>query len=235
MDMSEIKRQLPVRERIPLNRLGKAMAKSMKSSVDSLALSQVSRETDLNRLQALRNEKLTGGVRLSLNTLLMSAVARTLSNHPLLNAELVDNEVIFYEPVNLGMAVATPSGLIVVVIPRADQLTLEALGQKIEGLVERARNGKLELPDIECGTFTVSNLGMFGVDNGFALPRPPESAVLLLGAVRPRPVVVNGTVEAHDTCWVSLTYDHRFIDGAAAGAFLQDLSDLLSEPERLLS
>jgi pyruvate dehydrogenase E2 component (dihydrolipoamide acetyltransferase) len=94
------------------------------------------------------------------------------------------------------MAVATPMGLMVVVILHADQLTLEALGLRIDALVEKSRNGKLELPDIEGGTFTVSNLGMFGVDSGFALPRPPESAVLLLGAVRPRPALVNGVLES---------------------------------------
>ncbi len=228
-------RQLPVKEKISLNRLGKAMARGMKASVETLALSQVSRELDLSRLQALRREKLTGGARLSLNTLLMGAVARTLPKHPLLNAELVENEIVVFEPVNLGMAVATPLGLMVVVIRQADQLTLEALGLRIDELVEKARNGKLELLDIEGGTFTVSNLGMFGVDSGFALPRPPESAVLLLGAVRPRPALVNGALESHETCWAALTYDHRFIDGATGGVFLQDLNDLLSEPERLLS
>jgi pyruvate dehydrogenase E2 component (dihydrolipoamide acetyltransferase) len=233
--MSNTRRPLPVKENIPLNRLGKAMAKGMKASVETLALSQVSRELDLTGLQALRREKSTGGDKLSLNTLLMGAVARTLPNHKLLNAQLVENEVIVYAPINLGMAVATPLGLIVVVIQGADQLSIEAMGERIDALVERARLGKLELPDIEGGTFTVSNLGMYGVDSGFALPRPPESAVLLLGAVRPRPALVDGAFTARETCWAALTYDHRFIDGAIAGTFLQDLAGLLGEPEKLLA
>jgi len=233
--MSETRRSLPVKEAIPLNRLGKAMAKGMKASVETLALSQVCRELDLTSLQALRREKSTGGNKLSLNTLLMAAVARTLPDHRLLNAQLVENEVVIYEPINLGMAVATPLGLVVVVIQGADQFSIDALGQRIDVLVEKARLGKLELPDIEGGTFTVSNLGMYGVDSGFALPRPPESAVLLLGAVRPRPALVDGALAARFTGWAALTYDHRFIDGAIAGAFLQDLNCLLEEPDRLLA
>jgi pyruvate dehydrogenase E2 component (dihydrolipoamide acetyltransferase) len=76
---------------------------------------------------------------------------------------------------------------------------------------------------------------MFGVDSGFALPRPPESAVLLLGAIRPRPALINGALEPRETCWAALTYDHRFIDGATGGVFLQELNDLLSEPGQLLA
>ncbi len=233
--MSDSRRPLPVKEAIPLNRLGRAMAKGMKASVETLALSQVSRELDLTSLQALRREKSNKGEKLSLNTLLMAAVARTLPDHKLLNAQLVENEVVVYAPINLGMAVATALGLIVAVIHGADQLDLNALGQRIDALVERARLGKLGLSDIEGGTFTVSNLGMYGVDSGFALPRPPESAVLLLGAARPRPALVDGALASRETCWAALTYDHRFIDGAIAGAFLKDLDSLLGMPERLLA
>jgi pyruvate dehydrogenase E2 component (dihydrolipoamide acetyltransferase) len=235
MDMSETRRGLAVKEKITLNRVRRAMAKGMRASIETLALSQLSRELDLTLLQSVRREKANGNSRVSLNVLLMVAVARTLPNHPFLNAELVENQIVVYEPVNLGMAVNTPSGLIVTVIHNADQLTIEAMGRCIEQLAERARQGKIELPDIEGGTFTVSNLGMFGVDSGLALPRPPESAVLLLGAVRPRPVVLDGRVQIGETCWASLTYDHRFIDGALVAAFFDSLSNLLGEPQRLFA
>ncbi|MDZ4159788.1 MAG: 2-oxo acid dehydrogenase subunit E2 [Anaerolineaceae bacterium] len=233
--MSETRRGLPVKEKIPLTHLRQVMAKGMKASVDSLALSQVSREMDLTHLQAMRREKFSSASKVSLNTLLMAAVARTLPAHPLLNAELAENEIIVYEPINLGMAVATSRGLIVTVICQADQLALEELGQRIEILAERARIGKIELPDVEGGTFTVSNLGIYGVDTGFALPRPPESAVLLWGAVRQRPAVINDQVKVRQTCWASLTYDHRFIDGVSGAAFLSDLNNLLDEPQQLLT
>lgn len=233
--MDEIRRGLPVKQKINLNRVGKAMAKGMKASVETLALSQLSRELDLTSLQSLRREQADSGSKITLNTLMMAAVARTLPKHPLLNAELVENEIIVYEPINLGMAVATPLGLIVTVVPRANNLSLEELGQKTGILAERARSGKLELADIEGGTFTLSNLGMFGVDSGFALPRPPESAILLLGAVRPRPAIVSGQLQKCETCWASLTYDHRFIDGACAAAFLDDLFNLVCNPHELLA
>jgi len=231
--MSETRRGLAVKEKVTLNRVRRAMAKGMRTSVETLALSQLSRELDLTLLQSMRREKANGKSGVSLNVLLMAAVARTLPDHPFLNAELVDDQIVVYQPVNLGMAVTTPSGLIVTVIHNADQLTLEDMVRCIELLAERARQGKIELTDIEGGTFTVSNLGMFGVDSGLALPRPPESAVLLLGAVRPRPVALNGQVQIGQTCWASLTYDHRFIDGALVAAFFDGLSNLVGDPQRL--
>lgn len=234
--MSDSPRGLPVKQTIPLNRVGKVMAQMMKTSVDTAALSQVSREIDVTPLQILRREKLSSvGPRLSLNTLLIAAVARTLPLHPLLNAELVEGKVLVYEPVNLGLAVATLDGLIVIVIPAAPQLTLAELAAAITERVERARTGKLVMSDVEGGTFTVSNLGMYGVDSGFPLPRPPEGAILLVGAARPRPVVLEGQIAVREVAWFSLSFDHRFIDGATAAAFLQDLNELIQTPDTLLT
>jgi pyruvate dehydrogenase E2 component (dihydrolipoamide acetyltransferase) len=224
-----------VKATIPLNYVQKAMAKSVKASTAEMALSQVSRELDMSALQRLRREKLNqAGPRISLNTLIMAAVARTLPAHPLLNAKLQDNQIIVYDPVYLGMAIAAPQGLVVVVIPRANQLKLSELAAAIEELRQRALAGRLELREIEGGTFTVSNLGMLGVDSGFPVPKPTESAILLFGAIRPRPVVANGQIEIRDTCWATLTFDHRFIDGATAAAFLEDLYQFLVAPEALL-
>jgi pyruvate dehydrogenase E2 component (dihydrolipoamide acetyltransferase) len=224
--------RLPVRETRALNRVTKAMAKGMKASVENLALSEASREIDVTALKSYRAQLLESGVSgLSLNTMLLGATARAVASQPLLNAELIDNQIVIYEPVNLGMAVATPAGLIVVVLREADQLSLAELGKMAADKVERARSGKLQLEDIEGGTFTLSNLGMFGVDRGFPIPRPPESAILLLGAIKPRPVVVDGQIVSRETMWATVTFDHRFIDGAAAAAFLQAFSDLTASPQ----
>jgi pyruvate dehydrogenase E2 component (dihydrolipoamide acetyltransferase) len=229
-------RGLAVREAIPLGLIRKAMARGMKASVSTAALSQISREMDLHAVGELRRALLAGGRPApSLNTLLMAAVARTLPQHPLLNAELQEDVILAYEPINLGMAVAVPDGLIVVVIPNADKLSVDELAAAIDDRAVRARAGKLKLPDIEGGTFTVSNLGMYGVDAGLPLPRPPESAILLVGAIRPRPVVHEGQVVVRDVAWFSLSFDHRFIDGALAARFLQDLQALLLAPEGLLA
>lgn len=221
-------RGLPVKQSLPLGRVRKIMAQTMRASVQTAALSQVTREMDLTEIQAARQ---AGG--LSLNVYILAAVARVLPQHPLLNAELVENRVLVYEPVNLGMAVAVPDGLVVVVVRDAGAKSLTELAAAAADLAERARAGKLAMPDIEGGTFTVSNLGMFGVDGGFPLPRPPEGAILLVGRVQPRPAVVAGALTARDQAWFSLTFDHRFIDGAAAAAFLRDLQETLSRPEQL--
>jgi pyruvate/2-oxoglutarate dehydrogenase complex dihydrolipoamide acyltransferase (E2) component len=211
------------------------MAKGMKASVETLALSQVNRELDLSALQALRQTQAqTGEARFSLNAWIMAAAARTLPKHPYLNAQLLENEIAIYEPVNLGMAVATPLGLVVAVLQAADRLTLVELAARIEDLGERARAGRLGYKDIEGGTFTVSNLGMFGVDSGFPIPRPPESAILLVGATRPRPAAVGENIELRLTAWFCLTYDHRFIDGVTAALFLQDLQSVFDAPQSLL-
>jgi len=228
---------LAVKQTIRLKSIRKVMAKTMKASVDNAALSQVSREIDLTPLQTLRREKLVDAQpRISLNTLIMAAVAQILPAHPLLNAELVDRQILVYEPVNLGMAVAVPDGLVVVVIPQAKQLSLPQLAAAIEERIERTRSGQLSVEDVEGGTFTVSNLGMYGIDGGFPLPRPPEGAILLVGAARPKPAVAgDGQIVAREIAWFSLSYDHRFIDGATAAAFLQDLNALLQAPEPLLA
>ena len=219
-------RGIAVKETRPLGQLRKMMAKSMQESVQRGALSQVTREMDLSAVQAARAA--AGEQRRSLNTYILAAVARTLPNHPLLNAELVENNLVYFAQVNVGMAVAAADGLVVTVIRDADRKSLYELAAAANDLATRARAGKLKLPDIEGGTFTVSNLGMFGVDGGFPLPRPPEGAILLVGRVRSQPALLDGQLVERPVAWFSLTFDHRFIDGAAAAAFLQELQEKLA-------
>jgi pyruvate dehydrogenase E2 component (dihydrolipoamide acetyltransferase) len=227
MTTPELHRGIPVKQTTPLSRVRKMMAQSMEESVRRAALSQVTREMDLSAVQAARAA--AGEQRHSLNTYIMAAVARALPNHPLLNAELVENAVVTFDAVNLGMAVAAADGLVVAVICDADKKSLDELTAAASDLATRARAGKLKLPDIEGGTFTVSNLGMFEIDGGFPLPRPPEGAILLVGRVRDQPALVNGKLVERPTAWFSLTFDHRFIDGAAAAAFLQEVQEKLAE------
>jgi pyruvate dehydrogenase E2 component (dihydrolipoyllysine-residue acetyltransferase) len=227
-------RGLAVKQVLPLGRVRKVMAQSMRESVTRAALSLVSTEMDLGAVQAARQAaEAAGKTRYSINVFVMAAVARTLPDHPLLNAELVDDKILAYAPVNLGMAVAVPDGLIVAVIRDANQKSLGELSAAAADAAARARNGKLNYADIEGGTFTVSNLGMYGVDGGFPVPRPPEGAILLVGRARPRPELFEGGLVNRDHAWFSLTFDHRFIDGAAAAKFLQAVQALLLKPELL--
>jgi pyruvate dehydrogenase E2 component (dihydrolipoamide acetyltransferase) len=219
-------RSIAVRQTLPLGQLRRMMAKTMHESVQRGALSQVTREMDLTAVEAAR--RAAGEGRHSLNTYLLAAVACTLPHHPLLNAELVENNILVFDAVNLGMAIAVPEGLVVAVIRDAERKSLDELAAAAADLAARARSGKLRMPDIEGGTFTVSNLGMFGVDGGFPLPRPPEGAILLVGRMRSQAAWVDGTVVERPSAWFSLTFDHRFIDGAAAAAFLAELQEQLA-------
>jgi pyruvate dehydrogenase E2 component (dihydrolipoamide acetyltransferase) len=248
----ESPRGLPVKEALPLGRVRRMMSQSMRDSVQRAALSQISREMDLTALQALRRNRrdapaegprpgsldtatpgsgesgAEGTGRLySINIYLLRAVAQTLPRHPLLNAELVGDNILTYSAINLGMAIAVPDGLVVAVIREADKKSLDELAAASEDLAARARAGKLGYADIEGGTFTVSNLGMYGIDGAFPLPRPPEAAILFIGRSQPRPAVVEGSVGVRDLAWFSLTYDHRFIDGATGARFLQELQEVM--------
>ena len=225
-------RGLPIRQIIPLGRVRRAMAQHMRQSVTQGALSQISREVDLTEVQT-RRAKSPEEWPHSLNVYLMAAVARILPQHPLLNAELAEDGILVYEPVNLGMAIAVTDGLIVAVIHEANRKTIDELAMKADDLAERARQGKLSYADIEGGTFTFSNLGMYDIDGAFPLPRPPEAAILLAGRTRPQPEVLGGEICVREMAWFNLTYDHRFIDGAAGARFLQDLQALLLDPDIL--
>ena len=229
MNSPETHRSIPIKQVMPLGRVRKMMVQSMQASVQRAALSQVTREMDLSAVQAARAA--AGEQRHSLNTYIMAAVARTLPNHPLLNAELVDDKVVVFDAVNLGMAVAVNDGLVVTVVRDADRLSLDDLAAAIGDLAGRARAGKIKLSDIEGGTFTLSNLGMFGIDGGFPLPRPPEGAILLVGRVRLQPALVDGALVERPVAWFSLTFDHRFIDGATAAAFLQEVQERLVDAD----
>ena len=227
-------RGLAIKQTIPLGVVRKAMARGMKASVTTAALSQISREVDVQALGELRRRsQAESGKSLSLNTLIMAAVARTLPRHPLLNAELQDDAILAYEPVNLGMAVAVPDGLIVVVIPDADKLPIAALAAAIEDRAGRAR-GQAETGGHRGRHLHGEQPGHVRGGRRCAAPAPPESAILLVGAARPRPVVHEGQIVIRDVAWFSLSFDHRFIDGALAARFLQDLQALLLDPQGLL-
>lgn len=227
MTIVNVADRLPIAEQIPLNRVRRAMAKAMTASIAASALSQVSRSIDVGPLAAARAAA-DSTTRISINSYVMAATARVLAKHPFLNGRLIDNTVHVPAVVNLGMAVATAEGLLVPVIHRADEKSVAELDAAATDLARRARAGELRMADIDAGTFTVSNLGMLGIDNGFALPPPPQAAILLVGRARPRaePDLVGGFTTVTEAMF-SLTYDHRFIDGADAAAFLNDLTSRL--------
>lgn len=219
--------RLPIAEQIPLNRVRRSMVKAMTATVGATALSQVSRAIDVGPLISARVTA-DAATRVSINSYVMATTARVLPKHPFLNGRLIDNTVHVPAVVNLGMAVATDEGLLVPVIHRANEKSLAELDAAANDLARRARAGELRMADIDAGTFTVSNLGMLGIDTGFALPPPPQAAILLVGRARPRVELdPDGVPMTVTEAIFSLTYDHRFIDGADAAAFLDEMSSRL--------
>jgi pyruvate dehydrogenase E2 component (dihydrolipoamide acetyltransferase) len=161
---------------------------------------------------------------------LTKACAVALMRHPQVNSHYADETVTRFPTANVGMAVATDRGLVVPVIHGAERLTLAEIAAARADVVSRARDAKLQQSDLEGGTFTVSNLGMFGVEQFVAVLNPPEVAILAVGAIEERPVVEDGELELSPLMSLTLTCDHRALDGAVAAEFLRTVRALLEEP-----
>jgi pyruvate dehydrogenase E2 component (dihydrolipoamide acetyltransferase) len=193
---------------------------------------------DASRLMELRRDINTrlaeSGVKVSVNDLIVRAVAVALAAHPEVNASFGGDAILRHAHVNVGVAVATDDGLVVPVVKDADRKSVSAIGAEVKDLATRARTGRLKIDEMTGGTFSVSNLGMYGIDNFTAMINPPEAAILAVGATADEPVVVDGEVQVRPRMRLTLTVDHRVLDGATGAAFLRDLTDLLTEPLRIL-
>jgi pyruvate dehydrogenase E2 component (dihydrolipoamide acetyltransferase) len=167
----------------------------------------------------------------SITALLAAAIARALHEHPLLNSTFEDDLVVHHDTVNLGIAVARPKGLIVPVLKGIEKLTLTELTRQSRQLIEKARADRLTMDDVSGGTFTLSNLGDVGVDRFRALINPPQVAILAAGRIAERVVPINGAIGIEPTLQLSVTCDHRVVDGEPAGRFLVALKQFLEQPE----
>lgn len=215
----------------PLGRLGRVMARNMAASVAENALSRIGRDIDLTDVVIDRG---ASPIRYSINTYVLAAVARSLPAHPRINGHLDGKTIVVPKTVNLGVAVSVDDGLIVPVVQDAQRLSVGDLDAAVAELAAKARAGQLKLPDVEGATFTVSNLGMFGVDDGFALPAPSQAAILLVGRGRERfEPDHDGQPVLRTVARFGLTFDHRFIDGVAAARLLADIAKALSRPNQL--
>jgi pyruvate dehydrogenase E2 component (dihydrolipoamide acetyltransferase) len=173
--------------------------------------------------------------KISVTDMLVKAAARTLQEFPEANASFAEGRLRVYHRINIGVAVALDQGLVTPVIPDCDKKPLSQIAQEAKEVVERARTGRLRPDDLTPGTFTISNLGMFDVEEFAAIINPPEAAVLAVGSVVPRPVVVDGEVKVADRMKVTLSADHRVLDGAVAARFLQRFKLFLEQPLHLVS
>jgi pyruvate dehydrogenase E2 component (dihydrolipoamide acetyltransferase) len=217
---------------VPFAGIRRVVAERLTESLQTMAQVTVAREVDAGGLVARRAALAAGfeaatGVRLTYTDLLVEIVARLLHDHPLLNATLTDQGIVCPDAVHMGVAVALEDGLIVPVIRDAASRPLAEIAQDRAELAAKAQAGTLSLDEVEGGTFTISNLGSFGADAFTPIVNPPQCAILGVGRIVDKPVAVAGRVEVRPMGWLSLTFDHRIVDGAPAARFLQELGDRL--------
>jgi len=222
-------------EAMPLGRIWQVMADRLSQSWQTAPHFYLVREANAARLAAWRDRAQARlAEKISYTDLLVKLVALALRGHPQLNAKWVDGAVFANADINIGLAVAVETGLVVPVIHQADQLGLGDLAAHRQDLVSRARENRLSLDDMSRGTFTISNLGMYGVDAFNAIVNPPQAAILALGRIADRVVALNGQPAVQPMITLTLSCDHRVVDGARAAQFLQRLTGLIEDPLQVL-
>ncbi len=227
------------RSRTPLTGIRKIAATRLAESTSTVPHFYLSMDLDMTKAVALRHELIQYGesnslARVSINDLIIKAVAMALKESPAVNASLEGDTIIQYEDVNIGFAIALDDGLVVPVVGGADRRTVYDIAEATKALDGKAKGSGLSPDDYGHGTFTISNLGMFGVDHFTAIINPPEGAILAVGRVKEKPVVVDGAVEVRDMMTATLSSDHRLIDGAVAAQFMARVRKILEEPIGLL-
>ncbi len=224
-------------EQVPLSSIRRITAQRLTESVAAphFYLTAVADVGTLQRLRAeLNTEFADAGLKISVTDLLIRACAVTLRTHLYINSSWAGDHLVRHGQVNIGCAVATDSGLLVPVIRDADRKRLSEIAVEAHALIDRARAGQLTPNELTGGTFTISNLGMYGIDHFTAVINPPEAAILAVGAVREEAVVRDGQLTAATTLKLTLSIDHRVLDGATAAIFLEDVVKLLEHPLRIL-
>ncbi|MGH7360255.1 MAG: dihydrolipoamide acetyltransferase family protein, partial [Candidatus Methylomirabilales bacterium] len=223
-------------EAIPLTPIRRAIATRMVQSKAPVPHFYLTLDADMTRAQELRASLNAhdASLHLSFTDVVIKACALTLPKHPYVNASFAGDKIQFHREVHVGIAVALEDGLITPVLRDVHRKGLPQIGREARDLAERARNRKLKAEEISGGTFTISNLGMFGIEEFSAIIVPPEAAILAVGAIQQVPVAEDGRVTVRPRMRLTLSCDHRVIDGATGARFLADLKTLLEAPYPLL-
>jgi pyruvate dehydrogenase E2 component (dihydrolipoamide acetyltransferase) len=220
----------------PLTQIRKTIAKRLGESIGPIPTFYLTAEFDLTRVMEMRKAmtELGDQFKVSVNDVLLKATAVALSQHPEVNAHWLGDKIRYHNRVHLGMAVATDEGLIVPVIWDADRKRMSDISRETKELAKRARERKLKPEEFTGSTFSVSNLGMFGIDQFTAIINPPEAGILAIGTSEEKLVVVNGEAVVRNRVRVTMSCDHRIIDGAVGAKFLQTLRRLIENPLMLV-
>ena len=223
--------------RMPISKLRGAIGRRMVSAKQELPHFYLSVDIDAAPMMAMRaewNELLPDEDKISVNDFIIKAAALALREFPNLNASLQKDEIVRHGDINIGVAVAVEDGLLTAVVKNADTKPIQSISNEVQSMVARIRDGKVRPQDIEGSTFTVSNLGMFGIDHFLAIINPPEAAILAVGSVRETPVVEDGKITPGLRMHCTISADHRITDGAEAARWLQVFQKNLEKPLRLL-
>ncbi len=225
-------------EVIETSRVRQAIARRMVESKTTVPHFYVTSAIDMAPVLQLRKEinatLAEDGIKVSVNDLIVKAAALALRDFPNLNAAFNGDTIVRYNEINVGTAVAVEGGLLTVVQKNTDVSTLSKIATDHKEMIARARSGKIKPEDVERGTFTVSNLGGFDVDNFIAIVNPPDAAILAVGSAKPTPVVKDGEIVVGNIMKATISADHRVTDGAEAAQYMQALKSLLENPMRLL-
>ena len=218
-------------QRIPVTSIRKTIARRLTQAWE-VPVFQLQASADMTRVNALvaRLRERDPDVRVTVTDVLTKVCAAALMRHREVNAEWTDEAILLHPSANVGIAVAAPQGLIVPVVRSAERLSLQEIATVRTDLVGRARDNKLRAEDLEGGTFTISNLGMFAVESFTAVLNPPQAAIVAVGATEERAVAVEGELVVRPMVTLTATFDHRAVDGAPAAAFLQTLKEGLEDP-----
>jgi pyruvate dehydrogenase E2 component (dihydrolipoamide acetyltransferase) len=225
-------------ERVELSQLRKAIARNLTQSLGPIPHFFLTREIDMAEVLKLRgqlNEALEGsGVRIGVNDIIVKTAAQALGQHPDVNVSFAGDHIRRFTRVDIGIAVAVPDGLITPVLRDAAGKGLRQISEESRELIARARDRKLAPEDYQGATFTISNLGMYGIDEFTAVINPPAATILAVGATQEKPVAVDGAVEIRPRLRVTLSCDHRAVDGAMGAEFLATFVEMLENPLRLV-
>lgn len=225
---------------IPFEGMRRAIADNMHASLQNAAqltaftevdVTEMVRFRDMMRAEFARDDS----VKISYNDIIVMATARALMRHPIMNSTLVGEEILLHDTVRLGIAVALPEGLIVPKLHNAEKKTLIEIAREVRELAQKARGGALSVEEVTDGTFTISNVSMLGMDGFTPVLNPPETGILGVGRVIEKAAVFKGEIAIRQMMTLSLTFDHRVVDGAPAMTFLRDLARYLSEPMLILA
>jgi pyruvate dehydrogenase E2 component (dihydrolipoamide acetyltransferase) len=227
-------------EEVPLTTLQRVAAKRLTESKQQAPHFYLTAAVDATDLLAFRETvnaalQAAGGPKVSVNDLIVRAVAVALRANPSVNVSFADDKLLRHRGVHIGVAVAVPAGLIVPVIPDADRKSVSEIAAEAREKAERARAGKLRPDEMSGGTFTISNLGMYGIEQFSAVINPPEAAILAVGAAADELRMADGDIVARKILRVTLSADHRAVDGATGAVFLQQLTSLLEHPLRIVA